>query len=174
MRRLLRLIGPIALAAACAVLISCGGDQEAKGLPPATAEELLNQLDEVEALAQEGSCVSAGDTAEQMQQTLEELPEDVDQELRQVLEDGIARVQSLTEEFETCTGEEAPTETVETETQPTETEEETQTQETQETQETTQTQGTQPQPQPPVTPGGGTGGVGGGGGAGPPGGGGGP
>jgi hypothetical protein len=161
MPRLLAGIISVALGAACAGLVSCGGGDDAKLIPADSAGEIIANLDEVAELAEGANCLSAGDKALEIQDQIEGLPRDVDEDLRQALEDGVERLINLTENPESCTGEEITTETTieePTVTEPTETEEtETEKTETEKTQPTT--------PTTPTNPGGGVGP----GGTGPPG-----
>jgi hypothetical protein len=149
----------LALAAMLAVA-GCGGDDETQGdLPADDAATLLGQLEEVQANVDVGSCFVAADEADNLIADIQELPSDVDGDLREALERGSEQLRDLVEDPEQC---ERPTTvettTEETTTEETEPEEDTATRET-ETEPTTTT--TPTEPTTPTTPG--SGGVGPGG-----------
>jgi hypothetical protein len=154
------IIVTIALAASLAVA-GCGSDNESKGdLPADDATSLLGQLEEVQANLDVGSCFVAADEADILIADIQDLPSDVDGDLRQALERGAEQLRTLLEDPDQC---ERPV-TTETTTEDTTTEEtsteETTTEET--TTEPTTTEPTTPtQPTTPTTPG--SGGVGPGG-----------
>jgi hypothetical protein len=154
------IIVTIALAASLAVA-GCGSDNESKGdLPADDATSLLGQLEEVQANLEVGSCFVAADEADILIADIQDLPSDVDGDLRQALERGAEQLRTLLEDPDQC---ERPV-TTETTTEDTTTEEtsteETTTEET--TTEPTTTEPTTPtQPTTPTTPG--SGGVGPGG-----------
>jgi hypothetical protein len=149
----------LALAASLAIA-GCGSDDESQGdLPADDAATLLGQLEEVQANLDVGSCFVAADEADNLIADIQDLPSDVDADLREALERGAEQLRDLVEDPDQC---ERPT-TVETTTEEptteeTETEEDTTTRET-ETEPTTTT--TPTQPTTPTTPG--SGGVGPGG-----------
>ena len=119
MRRLAVLPLALALGAGAAfALASCGGGEDAKLLPGATAAEIDENLDTVKQLSEEGECVGAADAAEQVSAQVRALSE-VDPELKRALERGAAR---LDEVVATC--EEVTTETVAPPSEETTTEEE--------------------------------------------------
>lgn len=156
-----RTIGAAALAVALSMgILGCGDDNTEPSIPLEDAQDLVAELDEVRANVEEGSCLVAADQAEEFLGRVDELPSDVDEDVRDALDDGGNRLVSLLSDPDQCETqtETEPTTTEETTTEETTTEK-TQTQETQ-TQET-QTQPTQPTT--PTNPGGGSGGVGPGG-----------
>jgi hypothetical protein len=143
------------LASLALLVTGCGSDDE-KGepIPASQAQALVQQLDQTEQLVEDGTCGGAsfqvtGDG--QLQDKVAALPEDVDEDVRQALDDGLDRLADLIDD-ECGEAEEPGTDTTETETQPTETQEtETQPTET-ETQPTeTETQPTETQTQPTET-----------------------
>jgi hypothetical protein len=146
------------------VLGGCGGDDEGGGDIPATeATRLLGQLEEVQANVDVGSCFVAADEAENLVADVQELPDDVDSDLRRALENGAEQLTILLNDPDRqpdeCQQQETTTTTPEeTTTEETTTEEETKTRETT-TEPTTPTQ-TQTQTSPGP---GGSGGVGPGG-----------
>jgi outer membrane biosynthesis protein TonB len=111
----------LALALGCAafVLASCGGGEDAKLLPGATAREITENLDTVKLLAAEGECVGAANEAEEVRAQVETLS-GVDAKLKQALEAGTERLNEVVSE---CEGE-VSTETVEPTTEETTTEDE--------------------------------------------------
>ncbi len=111
----------LALALGCAAafaLASCGGGEDAKLLPGATAREITENLDAVEQLAGEGECVGAANEAQEVSAQVETLS-GVDPKLKQALEAGAARLNEVVAE---CS--ETATETTEASTEETTTEEE--------------------------------------------------
>jgi hypothetical protein len=165
MPRLLAGIISVALGVGCAGLVSCGGGGDGGLIPGDDAAAIIDNLDEIAQLAQDGNCVTAADHASEVQDQVDALPSDVDPDLKQALKDSVSTLRSLAGNTETCTGETVPTETTET----TETQEPTFTEETET--EKTDTQRTQTEPTTTagggVGPGGGIGPGGGGGGGGP-------
>jgi hypothetical protein len=154
------ILAVLAIAASLAV-VGCGSDDESQGdLPADDAATLLGQLEEVQANLDVGSCFVAADEADNLIADIQDLPSDVDSDLRQALERGAEQLRTLLEDPDQC---ERPvtteTTTEETTTEETETEEDTTTRET-ETEPTTTTT-TPTQPTTPTTPG--SGGVGPGG-----------
>jgi hypothetical protein len=100
----------LALAFGCAAafaLASCGGGEDAKLLPGATAREITENLDAVERLASEGECVGATNEAQEVSAQVEGLS-GVDPKLKQALEAGAARLNEVVAECDETTTE--PTE----------------------------------------------------------------
>lgn len=149
----------LAVAASLAVA-GCGGDNESQGdLPADDAATLLGQLEEVQANLDVGSCFVAADEADNLIADIQDLPGDVDGDLRRALENGAEQLTVLLEDPDQC---ERPTTTSETTTEETTTEE-TSTEETTTKETTTEptTTTTTPTQTTPTTPG--SGGVGPGG-----------
>jgi len=132
-----RTTGFLALAA-CLVAAGCGSDEEGAGIPPDAAAAFQRQLDSIQARFEfgGGACgdIGGGDepNTTAVQQTLDGLPDDVDQDVRDALLQGFDRLFQLVEEqceqtqTETETEpapapEPVPTETTETTPPPTET-----------------------------------------------------
>jgi hypothetical protein len=133
-RALASSIVAIALAAISLAAAGCGGDNEGEGDIPATeAATLLGQLEEVQANVDVGSCFVAADETEILISEIEDLPDEVDADLRRALENGAEQLQVLLQDPDQC---ERPTTTEETTTEETTTEEETTEEETK-TRETT-------------------------------------
>jgi hypothetical protein len=151
------------IVAAGLVLAGCGGDDESEGdISASDAATLLGQLEEVQANVDVGSCFVAADEAENLVADVQELPDDIDSDLRRALENGSEQLTILLadpdRQPDECQQQETTTTPEETTTEETTTEEETKTRETT-TEETTPTQ-TQTQTTPAP---GGSGGVGPGG-----------
>jgi outer membrane biosynthesis protein TonB len=107
MRRPAAFVLALSLGAAMAVsLASCGGGENAKLLPGATAQEITENLDLVKQYAEEGECVGAADAAAEVSTQVEALS-GVDPKLKQALQRGAAR---LNEVIASC--EESSTEAV--------------------------------------------------------------
>lgn len=95
MRRLAAFVTVISLAVATAVsLTSCGGGEDAKLLPGATAQEITENLDLVKQYAEEGECVGAADAAGEVSAQVEALG-GVDPKLKESLERGAARLNEV-------------------------------------------------------------------------------
>lgn len=156
------MISAVAIAAVAAALAGCGGDDESEGnLLPEAATTLLDQLRQIQENVDVGSCVVAGTEADDLLADIRALPDEVDEDLRRGLENGVEHLQSLLDDPDQCEQPE-PVETTTTE----ETAPETTTEET-EPETTTDETTTETQPTTPTTPGGGdgTGGLGPGGGS---------
>lgn len=150
----------IALAASL-VVAGCGGDNENEGdLPADDATTLLGQLEEVQANLDVGSCFVAADEADNLIADIQELPSDVNGDLRQALEKGAEQLKVLLEDPDQC---ERPTTTTSETTTGETTTEETSTEQTTTRETTTEptTTATTPTQTTPTTPG--SGGVGPGG-----------
>jgi hypothetical protein len=143
-----------ALLALALVAAGCGGDDEGKPIPAATATQLDAQLDGVQARLDNGTAGACkdilegprGPNLEQVNQIIESLPDDVDSDVRSALQDSFDnlwdRVQDKCDEL-AQKQEQQPTET---QTTPTETETQTETTPTETTPtETTPTETTPPQ-----------------------------
>ncbi len=156
--------GLIAAAALAAVvgLSACGDDEPEPSIPLSGAQTLIATLEEIQANVDAGSCLVAADKVDELRSEIDDLPDEVDEDLRGELENGADRLSILVNDPDQCERPEEPETTTEEttteETDPTTTEETTTEQTTTETQPTT-----------PTTPGGGggTGGLGPGGGGGP-------
>lgn len=116
MRRLAALVLALSLGAATAVsLSSCGGGEDAKLLPGATAQEITENLDLVQQYAEEGECVGAADAAAEVSTQVEALS-GVDPKLKETLQRGAERLGEVVASCEESTTEavapasEAPTE----------------------------------------------------------------
>ena len=139
-----------ALLALALVAAGCGGDDEGKPIPAATATQLDSQLDGVQARLDNGTAGACkdilegprGPNLEQVNQIIQSLPDDVDSDVRSALQDSFDtlwdRVQDKCDELAQKQEQQQPTET---QTTPTETETQTETTPT----ETTPTETTPPQ-----------------------------
>jgi hypothetical protein len=131
----------VALAAA-----GCGGDEEGKGIPAATADTLNVQLQKVQERITQGSVGACkdildapderGPNKKPVQQAIDSLPDDVDSDVRSALQDSFDHLWDLVEQD--CQDKEDKEDKQQTNTTPTETQEETTPTETQE--ETTPTE----------------------------------
>jgi hypothetical protein len=146
-------IFPLLALGLCLAAAGCGGDDEGKPIPAATATALQNQLDGVQARLDNGSVGACKDILEgprgpnldAVQQLIDGLPDDVDADVSSALEDSFDRLWELVQQE--CDDRE-PTDTTPTETE-TETEPETTPTETEP--ETTPTE-TEPQETTPTSP----------------------
>ena len=124
---------------AAVAVAGCGGDEEGKGIPAATADQLSAQLVDVENRINQGSPGACRDVLEapesrgadkqQVQALIDEMPDDVDSDVKSALQESFDHLWDLVEQD--CEDKEdkqqtntTPTETQE-ETTPTETHEET-------------------------------------------------
>jgi hypothetical protein len=132
--------------ACCAIALAaagCGSDEEGKGIPPEAAQRLEGQLDSIEGRVRNDACqdVTEGDdpNTRVVEDAINRLPSDVDQDVRDALEQSFERLFQLVEDecrptetetetettpTETVPPAPTPTETTPTETTPTQTEEE--------------------------------------------------
>lgn len=97
----------LALVLGCATafaLASCGGGEDAKLLPGATAQEITENLDTVKQLVGEGECVGATNEAQEVSAQVEALS-GVDPKLKQALEEGAARLNEVIVECQEATTE---------------------------------------------------------------------
>ncbi|HEX5893199.1 MAG TPA: hypothetical protein VFY33_00075 [Solirubrobacterales bacterium] len=130
------------------VLAGCGGDG---GPDPSISREdaqtLLAGIQEIEDNVEVGSCIVASDRTDQLISDIGELPDGVDEDVRQALDNGANNLRLLLADPDQCEREETTVETT-TEEEPTTTEEEeTTTRETTTRPEQTQTQTTPTQTQ---------------------------
>jgi hypothetical protein len=124
LRRMLRLALPVlalGLGAALAVgMVSCGGRDEEGLLPGENAQQIVDNLNQVEQDVANGDCDAAAENAAEVQSQIDALGDDVNAQLRQRLEDGADELVALVPEQ--CA---EPTTTIETTTEETTTEPET-------------------------------------------------
>ena len=99
---------------ACSVgMAACGGEDEAGPIPREQGDSLLAQLDQIESAAKEGLCEEAQATALSFAQDVNELPPEVDGDLRQALVSASANLEELsTEQCEPVIGPSGETGTV--------------------------------------------------------------
>ena len=145
------------------VLAGCGGDG---GPDPSISREdaqtLFAQIQEIEDNVEVGSCIVASDRTDQLISDIGELPDSVDEDVRQALDNGANNLRLLLADPDQCEREETTVETT-TEEEPTtaeEAEEETTTRETTTRPEQTQTQTQTTPTQTQTTPTNPSGGVG--------------
>jgi hypothetical protein len=147
------------------VLAGCGGDG---GPDPSISREdaqtLLAEVQEIEDNVEVGSCIVASDRTDQLISDIGELPDSVDEDVRQALDNGANNLRLLLADPDQCEREETTVETT-TEEEPTTTEEEetttrettTRPEQTQTKTTPTQTQTTPTNPTNPTNPSGGVG-----------------
>ena len=133
------------------VLSGCGGDG---GPDPSISREdaqtLVAEIQEIEDNVEVGSCIVASDRTDQLISDIGELPDSVDEDVRQALDNGANNLRLLLADPDQCEREETTVETT-TEEEPTTTEEETTTRETTTRPEQTQTKTTPTQTQTTTT-----------------------
>jgi hypothetical protein len=88
----------LAVAACAAALAACGGDDEGGPIPTDQGNQLLGLLDQVESLVNAGDCTAAQDAAVEFGSQVNELPPEVDGELRNSLVSASSSLTTLTEE----------------------------------------------------------------------------
>ena len=142
------------------VLAGCGGDGEPDpSISREDAQTLFAQIQEIEDNVEVGSCIVASDRTDQLISDVGELPDSVDEDVRQALDNGANNLRLLLADPDQCEREETTVETT-TEEEPTTTEEETTTRETTTRPEQTQTQTQTTPTQTQTTPTNPSGGVG--------------
>lgn len=105
-----RLIASAAIFSLAAVsLAACGGGDDAKLLPGATAAEITENLDLVRQYAGEGECVGAADAAAEVRAQIETL-QGVDTKLEEALQRGAQKLDEVLAECEEPTEEATTTE----------------------------------------------------------------
>jgi hypothetical protein len=148
-----RRILALALAATALGAAGCGGDEEGKGIPQATATGLQAQLDGVQRRIDQGSAGACKDILEgangpnkqQVQDLIDSMPRDVDADVKSALQDSFDNLWDLVEqECEDKASEEKETNTTPTETDTTPTETQTETAPPETETETTPTETTPP------------------------------
>jgi tRNA/tmRNA/rRNA uracil-C5-methylase (TrmA/RlmC/RlmD family) len=159
MPKLLRSILLALMLAASAALVGCGGDG---GPDPSISSQeaavLVSRIDEIRDNVDVGSCLVAQDRTEELLNEIDELPDSVDQEVKNALTRGATNLLDLLEDPDQCEPRTTTTEPTTT-TAPTTTEEEqpTTTERTRPDTTTSETEPTTPttttQPTTPTTPG---------------------
>ena len=95
MTRLAIPILALALGAGAAFgLVSCGGDEEGL-LPGDSAQEIVDNLNEVEQLSESGDCAGADAAADEVQAQIDQLGNQVDEQLRARLEEGATELEQV-------------------------------------------------------------------------------
>jgi hypothetical protein len=82
--------------AAAALLAGCGGDDPT--IPADLGEQLQTRLDEVEGAVAEGNCEGAQESADLFVTQVDQLPAEVDEEVKRLLTAGGERLQELASE----------------------------------------------------------------------------
>ena len=139
----LRVIFAVALVAAAVAVTGCGGDDMGKGIPAATATALDTQLDGVESRLAQGSAGACRDILEapdsrgpnkkNVETLIDEMPDDVDSDVKSALEDSFDHLWDLVQQecddkadkqdtkTDTTPTDTTPTDTTPTDTTPTDT-----------------------------------------------------
>jgi hypothetical protein len=114
MPRLPLVVLSVSLGAVCAiVLAACGSDDEDGTIPPASAQALIQSLQDAQGEQSQGDCQGVADAAGNLLTQIDELPDSVDPEVRQALAEGSNNLRALGEDETNCggtgpTGEEGP------------------------------------------------------------------
>ena len=88
-----------AVAAGAIALAGCGGDDEGPQIPRAQASALINRLEEAQRRSEPFRCNDLRrDTIPALETQLRTLPANLDGDVRQTLEDGIAHLRELVEQ----------------------------------------------------------------------------
>jgi hypothetical protein len=91
---------------ACLAAAGCGGDDEGKPIPAATATALQSQLDNIQARVDNGSAGacrdilegSRGPNKQQVQQLIDSMPDSVDSDVRSALQDSFDNLWDLVDQ----------------------------------------------------------------------------
>lgn len=129
MRQFGRTFALVLVAVAVASAGGCGGDEEGKGIPAASADTLNAQLQKVQDRITQGSVGACkdildapderGPNKKQVQDTIDSLPDDVDSDVRSALQDSFDHLWDLVEqECEDKASEQEQQDTTPTDTQP--------------------------------------------------------
>ncbi|HEX2358233.1 MAG TPA: hypothetical protein VHH72_00305 [Solirubrobacterales bacterium] len=155
MRRPRLVSAALCAAAGVVALAGCGGDdQPDPSIQPVDARTLLATLQEVEDNVEVGSCFVAADKVAELRSEIEQLPSDVNSDVRTALEEGTDRLDALVPAE--CESDQPTTTTETTTEEPTTTEETTTEEPTTDETTTEETQPTAPTtPTTPTSPGGG-------------------
>ncbi len=86
----------LAVVACAAALAACGGDDEGGPIPQEAGDQLIDQLDQIQTLVNDGLCDEAQQAAVSFATGVNELPEEVGGELRNRLVDASSNLESLT------------------------------------------------------------------------------
>lgn len=151
------LLSSLSLLLVCGLaLAACGGDDEGT-IPPANATAMLQSLEDAGNERDEGDCDGIADAAGNLETQIDELPSEVDPEVKTALLDGAKNLRTLAGETSQCEPS-GPTGPSGQQTEPTTTEETTtEFTEPTTTEETTTTEEEAPPEQPPNEGGGGLG-----------------
>lgn len=156
MLRLRPILASFATVIVVAVASGCGGSDDPKpSIPGENALAMIATLQEIQANVDNGSCLVAADKVGELVDEINQLPADVDADVKDALERGAVNLRDLVDDPDQCSRDEQATTT----TDGTTTKEQTTTQETT-TQETTTQETTTTPPTTtttPTNPGGGVG-----------------
>ena len=101
-----RWIGVLLAVALSLAVAGCGGDEEGKPIPAASATALNNELDGVQARLDQGSAGACRDILEgprepnmaRVQELIDAMPDDVDSDVRSALEDSFDQLWDLVQQ----------------------------------------------------------------------------
>src|ERR687897_410886 len=102
MPRLPLVLLSLSLGAVCAiVLAACGSDEEGT-IPPASAQALIQSLQDARGERSQGDCQGVADAAGNLLTQIDELPDSVDPGVRQALVEGANNLRQLGEDETNC------------------------------------------------------------------------
>jgi hypothetical protein len=154
------IIAALALAGASLLAAGCGDSGPAPSIPADNSSSLLAKIQEIQANVDNGSCFVAADRTDDLISDIQELPADVNDKVKNALQNGASQLKILLQDPDQCEGRTTSSTTTSTttpsttrsttttRTQPTTSTTRTQTQTTQ-----TQTQNTQTAPSGGISPG---------------------
>ena len=94
--------GALAVVACATVLAACGGEEESGPIPQESGTQLIDQLSQIEDQIGGGDCEAAQQTALAFANSVDQLPQEVDGELRERLVEASANLEALTQDPEQC------------------------------------------------------------------------
>ena len=83
-------------------LAACGSEEEERTIPADQGDQILAHLDQLEERVNAGECALAEETALSLQQTIQNLPAEVDGELRETLARASGNLVSQTRDPDQC------------------------------------------------------------------------
>ncbi len=105
LRRIAPHVAALALGVGAAVLVACGGSGTEAGIPPASAELLKDDFEDVRQAVESGRCDDVGGQLRQLGERVDNLPQSVDNELQERLRDAVNSLQERA--IEECNDNEA-------------------------------------------------------------------
>ncbi len=95
-------LGAMAATTCLFVLASCGSEDEEPTIPADQGDQILAHLDQLEERVNDGECTAAEATARSLQQAIQNLPAEVDGELRETLVRASGNLVSQTRDPDEC------------------------------------------------------------------------